>query len=87
MTYLLVRHKVADFPGWKRVFDSHSAAQEAAGLRIERVLRNVDDPDEVVLLFEVTDLEGAREFVGSSEVPEAQRESGVVDEPDIYFLS
>ena len=86
MHYLIVRHKVADFSKWKDVFDSHSASQQEAGLRVEKVLRNIEDTDEVFLLFEVTDLEKARGFVSSAEVPEAQDRSGVVDEPDIYFL-
>jgi hypothetical protein len=87
MPYLLVRHKVADFTNWKRVFDSHAEAQRQSGLRIERVLRNLDDRDEVVLLFEVMDLEKARAFVSSPGVPRAKEQSGVVDKPDIYFLS
>ena len=87
MTYMLVRHKVADFSKWKRVFDSHSEAQQKSGLRLQNVLRNLDDPREVVLLFEVTDLEKARGFVNSPEVPGAKKQSGVIDKPDIYFLS
>jgi heme-degrading monooxygenase HmoA len=87
MTYMLVRHKVADFSAWKLIFDSHSAAQQQSGLRAPKILRNLDDPNEVVLLFEVTDLEKARAFVSSPEVPAAKEQSGVVDRPDIYFLS
>jgi hypothetical protein len=83
----LVRHKVADFAVWKDVFDSHLTAQEESGLRIEKVLRNVEDPNEVILLFEVTDLEKARAFVSTPEASEAKQRSGVADEPDIYFLS
>ena len=48
MTYLLVRHKVEDFDAWKAVFDSHVQGQKDAGLGVERVLRNLDDPSEVV---------------------------------------
>ena len=87
MTYLLVRHKVDDFSKWKRTFDSHSAAQQEAGLRVQKVLRNLDDPNELVLFFEVSDIEKARGFVSSPRVPEAQQQSGAVDVPDIYFLS
>ena len=87
MAYLLVRHKVADFSNWKRVFDSHAEAQRQSGLRIEKVLRNLDDPNEVVLLFTVTDLDKARAFVSSPEVPRAKAESGLVDRPDIYFVA
>lgn len=86
MKYMLVRHKVADFDSWKRVFDSHAEAQRNAGLDVDKVLRNTDDPGEVFLLFAVTDPVRALEFVTSSDVPDAQEQSGVVDEPDIYFL-
>jgi hypothetical protein len=87
MGYLLVRHKVKEFHEWKHVFDAHRNAQRDAGLRIERVMRNLYEPNEVVLLFEVVDLAKARAFVFSPEVPDAQAESGVVDKPDIYFLA
>jgi hypothetical protein len=38
------------------------------------------------LLFEVTQIAKARAFVTSPEVPQAMQASGVVDNPDIYFL-
>lgn len=87
MTYMLCRHRVVNFSEWKRVFDSHATAQFEAGLSVEKVLRNVDDLSEVFMLFRVMDLEKARAFVSSPEVPEAQEQSGVIDEPDVYFLS
>lgn len=87
MPHLLVRHKVADYSKWKVVFDSHTAAQQEAGLRITHVWRNIDDPHEVVLLFEVDDLEKAKGFVSSPNVPDAQHQAGVIDQPDIYFLT
>jgi hypothetical protein len=87
MGYLLVRHKVKEYHEWKRVFDTHKDLQRNSGLRIERVMRNLYEPNEVFLLFEVTDLAKARGFVLSSEVATAQAESGVVDKPDIYFLA
>ena len=87
MGYLLVRHKVKEFHEWKRVFDSHKQAQHSSGLRIEKVLRNLYEPNEVFLFFEVTDLAKARGFVSSPQVPNAQADSGVLDKPDIYFLA
>lgn len=87
MPYLLVRLRVTDFARWKQVFDSHAEAQWQSGMLVEKVLRNLDDPSEVVTWFEVTDLEKARAFVSSPDVPRAKEESGVVDTPDIYFLA
>jgi hypothetical protein len=87
MGFLLVRHKVKEYHEWRRVFDRHKEAQHHAGLRIEKVMRNLYEPEEVFLLFEVLDLAKARSFVSSSEVAAAEAESGVVDTPDIYFLA
>jgi hypothetical protein len=86
MPHLLVRHKVADFPEWKRVFDSHASAQRQAGLSVKHLFRNTENPNEVFILFEAQTLEGARGFVTAPDVPEAQHSSGVLDTPDIYYL-
>ena len=48
-------------------------------------MRNVEDPGEVVLLFDVQDVSRAKAFVFSPQAPGAQQESGVLDALDIYF--
>ena len=87
MPYLLVRHKVAEFSKWKRAYDAHSPARQKAGLKEEHLLRNIDDPNEGVLLFEAKDLQKAKEFGASAGLREAMQNAGVVAKPDIYFLS
>jgi hypothetical protein len=87
MSHLLVRHKVADFFTWKAAYDAHLTARQKAGLKQEHLLRNIDDPNEVILLFEAEDVQKAREFGNSSDLREAMQKAGVVDKPDIYFLS
>jgi heme-degrading monooxygenase HmoA len=86
MIHMLVRHKVADFDKWRAVFDSNAEAQKEAGLRLKQLLRNVDDPNEVFLFFEVDDLEAAKGFVNAPEAHDAKEDSGVIDEPDCYLL-
>lgn len=86
MTYMLVRHKVADYARWKKVFDAHAAARRQAGLKLEHLLRNVEDPSEVFLMFEVEDLARARAFVNTAAARQAKEEAGVVDIPDMYIL-
>ncbi len=68
------------------MFDSHAEAQRQSGLHLQRLWRGIDDPNEVFMLFEVTDIEKARSFVTSPEVPDAQRQSGLLEKPDIYFM-
>jgi hypothetical protein len=87
MKYFLVRHKVADFAKWKPVYDAHLPTRQKAGLKEEHLLRSIDDPNEVVLLFEAEDLQKAKEFADSSDLREAMEKAGVVDKPDLYFLT
>src|SRR5438874_9664484 len=61
MNYLLIRHKVADFAKWKPAYDAHGSARANAGLKEERLLRNVDNPNEVVLLFSAQDCRRSEE--------------------------
>ena len=86
LIHMLVRHKVADFARWKKVFDSHKEAQEKAGLKLKHLWRNIDDQNEVFFLFEVEDLKKAQAFL-SSQDPKVKDEAGVTDEPDLYFLN
>lgn len=86
MTYLICRNTVVDFATWKSVFDSHAPAQHEAGLHVKQVWRNIDNPNEVHMLFEVHDLAKARAFVSSPRVPEAMERSGVIGHPDLYFV-
>jgi uncharacterized protein YeaO (DUF488 family) len=86
MPYGLVRHKVADFAKWKPHYDAHLPARQKAGLKELHLLRNADDRNEVILLFEADDLQKVREFAASADLRERMQEAGVVDKPDIYFL-
>jgi heme-degrading monooxygenase HmoA len=87
MTHVLIRHNVTDFAKWKPVYDAHLTARQNAGLREKNLLRSVDNPNEVVLLFEAEDLKRAQTFTNSSEVRETMQKAGVVGKPDIIFLS
>jgi heme-degrading monooxygenase HmoA len=84
---MLVRHKVRDFNEWKIGYDSHRQNRDAAGLTEVQLLRNEQDPNEVVALFEARSLDDAKAFASSEDLKEAMQKVGVVDRPDIYFLN
>ncbi len=86
MPYILVRHKVADYTKWKPVFDAHATSRQASGVQGGYLFRSTDDPNELFLLLEVTNLEQARQFAQSEDLRQAMQRGGVVDQPDIYFL-
>ena len=68
MAYVLVRHKVRDYDGWKPGFDDHATTRQASGSKGGFVFRNTDSPNEVLVLLEWDDLEKARGFVQSDEL-------------------
>ncbi|OGF53104.1 MAG: cyclase [Candidatus Fraserbacteria bacterium RBG_16_55_9] len=86
MPYVLVRHKVTNYASWKTVFDQDGATRQANGSQGGRLFRNAQDPNEVVILLEWSDLEKARQFTQSQDLRETMRKAGVLDIPDIYFL-
>lgn len=85
--YMLVRHKVRDFPVWKHGYDAHLPKRAEAGLTEKHLLRGANDPNEVIILFEARDLGRARTFAESAELRAKMQEVGVTDKPDIYFLN
>ncbi len=87
MDYILIRHRVADFGKWKSAYDTHLSARQSAGLQEEHLLRGIDNPNEVVLLFSTDDLDKAKAFTASEELRQAMQKAGVNDKPEIYFLS
>jgi hypothetical protein len=87
MAHMIIRHKVADFGKWKPEYEDHRSAREAAGLKDLHLWRNADDPNEVILLFQASDLAKAKEFAGSSDLKEKMEAAGVQGPPDIVFLS
>lgn len=87
MKYLFCKHRVAEYSRWRRVFDSHAEAQRDAGLHVLHVLRAADDPNLIVMLFRVDDVEKARVFTEAPSASEAGETSGVIGPVEMFYLS
>jgi quinol monooxygenase YgiN len=87
MGHMLIRHKVTDFSTWKSGYEAHTEMRNKAGLHEEQLMRNANDPNEVVILFEAEDQKRAEEFSNSPELREAMVKAGVVGKPEILFLN
>ncbi|GAB2481944.1 hypothetical protein [Nocardiopsis aegyptia] len=79
MPYLLVRQRFVDYERWREVFDSITPLRDEAGMRLVLVSRNAAEPDEAVVLFEVADVERAREHALSPALRDAHERAGVVE--------
>lgn len=86
MPFLFIRHRVADFQRWKRVFDGDADVQRAAGFQVRHILRDVDDPDLVSVWFEVDDLAKARAFTQAESARDHAQDAGVIGRPEGWWL-
>ena len=87
MIYLSIRHTVVNYPQWKEMFDIHLAARQAGGATHEAwVLRNVDDPYEIIVLLGWCDLAKARTFIQSVSWQMMLQEMGVIGVPEVRVL-
>lgn len=86
MVYVLVEHKVKDYEKWKPVFDEHGTFRKAGGGKESNLFRNIDDPNETVIIFEWDTIENARKFFESENLKNIMQKAGVVNKPAIFFL-
>lgn len=86
MPALLIRHRVADYPVWKRVFDEQASTRWSNGCRGGTVFRNTDEPGEMLILLDWDDSRRARLYAQSDELHESMKLAGVTDHPDIWVL-
>ena len=84
MAAILRRSRVDDYVRWKTMYQAGEAARQAAGWRDKQVFRNPDDPNEIVILTEVDDIEQARAYAESEEVRRRQRASGLLETTYYY---
>lgn len=88
MPHLLIRQKTTDYPQWLDAFDGMADDRAAAGLRTVLVSRNQADPDEVVVLFEVTDPAALKEYLAGDGLKAAWKRGRVVPETNqVTFLA
>ncbi len=79
MVHMLCRNRVADFTRWKAIFDSHAESHQDTGLRLVKMWRSVEDPNNVFFMFDVENIDQARAFVSAPEAAKVGEAAGVVD--------
>jgi antibiotic biosynthesis monooxygenase (ABM) superfamily enzyme len=87
MATLFVRHKVADYAAWRRVYDAAKPQQDAAGVLGAAIYRSVDDPNELTVSHDFASVESARAWAASPELHAALESAGVLGAPTVWFTN
>jgi quinol monooxygenase YgiN len=86
-TIALVRHRVADFDAWRKVYDGFAPIQAEHGVHAHQVLRSIENPNDVTVEHTFDSPEAAREFFATPELKEAMSKAGVkADSVEISYF-
>lgn len=85
MATLFVRHRVADYAAWRRVYDGFEPTRQTLGVTAASVYQAADDPNEITATHEFESLEAAQAFAGSAELRAAMHDAGVEGAPTVWF--
>ena len=84
MATVFRRVRVADYNRFREVYDAGTTAREAGGMHNERMFRNPKDPNDVLIMTTVDDVEQAKAYGHSDEVRQRQRASGLLELSNYY---
>src|ERR1043166_352889 len=85
-TVALVRHRVADFDAWRKVYDDFAPIQTEHGVRAHQVLRSIENPNDLIVTHTFDSPEAARAFFATPELKEAMSQAGGPGPPLFGFL-
>ncbi|MBI4298027.1 MAG: DUF1330 domain-containing protein [Chloroflexi bacterium] len=85
--YLFMRHKVADYKKWKSVFEGARTLRRDGGQKAGQIFQVEGDPNNLLVILEWESLDKAHKFTQSAELRQAMQQAGVVEQPEVYFLS
>ena len=85
MVMLFVRHTVADYKAWRKIYDDFAPIQKANGVEAQAVYQAADNPNDITVTHNFATREAAQAFVKNDELKKAMHSAGVVGAPTIWF--
>jgi quinol monooxygenase YgiN len=87
-TVAVVRHRVADFDAWKKMYDDFAPIQAEHGVRGHQVLRSIENPNDIIVTHTFDSPEAARAFFAMPELKDAMRKGGIdADAVEISYFN
>jgi hypothetical protein len=86
MVRIFVRHDVADYDAWRKVYDEFDAERRQMGVVAHAVYSGLDDPNDVIVWHDFTAREEAQAFASSERLRAAMQRAGVQGSPMIWFV-
>ncbi|HUC16248.1 MAG TPA: hypothetical protein VMA37_00995 [Acetobacteraceae bacterium] len=86
MALMIIHHRVRDYVTWRPFYDAHEGARAAATITNGKVFRGADDPNDILILFEIVDPAKAQAFGTSEDLKSTMNRAGVIGAPAIHMI-
>lgn len=81
LTAVEIIHTVKNYEVWKPLFDADSTNREAAGLETITIGRELDNPNNILVVLKVSDMQKADGFMKNPKLKVVMDKAGVVSKP------
>jgi|GEM_PF-508378 len=84
---LFVRHEVADYAAWRKVYNSVAPLQKKMGVFFKDVYVSAENPNDITVIHDFHTLEEAKAFMTSPEVRAIMSKGGVKPPAQVWITS
>ena len=82
---MLIKHEVVDYERWKPAYEAHDSVRKAYGQTDLDVLREIDNPSQVLIVEKIADVEKAKDFTKLPDLKDAMQKAGVKNAPEFSY--
>jgi hypothetical protein len=81
-----ISHMVKDYDKWRPAFDKDSSARKASGMEFIVIGRNMENPNDLLVVLKVSDVQKAKSFAASPALEDVMEKAGVIARPDVQLF-
>jgi formylglycine-generating enzyme required for sulfatase activity len=86
LNYVILAHEVSDYHNWKEAFFASTSERLEAGLFYSAILRNLDKPNEIKVIFSYSDKNVAFDFFENKYLSNKMSSSGIIGKPTTEYV-
>jgi hypothetical protein len=83
---MIIRHKVADYDKWKKIFDEHESVRATYKIGLIAVGKDLDNSGYIVVIFNSPQASDFTDFLEKSDLKEVMKDAGVISQPVVDML-
>ena len=77
MSAMIIQTTVRDYAAWRPAYDAHEPSRNGAGITNGRVYQNAENSYDLVIVFDVADVEKARVWSNGDDLKSVMQKAGV----------